>query len=174
MNSLSFAETRITSPFQTGEQVGTYITTKPASEADILALAQKIALKRLAQGPLIDGPSSASHYLQAVFAPLEYEVFGVVFVDQRHRVIKFEPMFRGTLACASVHAREVVKRALELNAAAVVLTHNHPSGTPTPSDADQRLTTQLQQTLRLIEVNVLDHVVVSANGCYSFAEHGLL
>lgn len=174
MNSLSFAATRIGSPFQAGEHAGTYITTKPASEADILALAQKIALKRLAKGPLIDGLRSARQYFQALFAPLEYEVFGVLFVDQKHQVIQFEPMFRGTLASASVHPREVVKLALQLNAAAVLFTHNHPSGNSTPSDADKKLTSQLQHALQLIDVTVLDHVVVSADSCYSFAEHGLL
>jgi len=174
MSSFSLAATRICSPFRTGEQTGTYITIKPATEADIINLAQTIALKRLAQGPTISQPALAYQYLQTLLSPLDYEVFGVVFLNSHNRIIQFEVMFRGTLNSCSVHPKQIVKRTVELNAAAVLLVHNHPSGNTEPSDADKRLTIQLQNALELIDVPVLDHLIVSAKGWYSFAEHHLI
>jgi DNA repair protein RadC len=103
-----------------------------------------------------------------------YEVFAVLFLDNRHRVIAFEELFRGTIDGASVHPREVVRRALALNAAAVILSHNHPSGVAEPSEADQRITTRLREALSLVDVRVLDHLVIGDGGCCSLAERGLL
>jgi DNA repair protein RadC len=105
---------------------------------------------------------------------MDHEVFSVIFVDAQHRLIAFEQMFRGTLGQTSVYPREVVKRALELNSGAVILAHNHPSGSTEPSRADEYLTQTLKSALALVDVRVLDHVVVSCEGCMSFAERGLL
>ncbi|HDY5567689.1 TPA: DNA repair protein RadC, partial [Pseudomonas aeruginosa] len=100
------------------------------------------------------------------------EVFALLMLDSRHRVIAFEEVFRGTLDGASVYPREVVKLALEHNAAALILVHNHPSGDPEPSMADRNLTTKLQDALNLVGVRTLDHVVVGNEGCVSLAELG--
>lgn len=107
-------------------------------------------------------------------AHLESEVFAVLFVDSQNKLISFEKMFNGTISACSVYPREVVKKALELNAAAVLLSHNHPSGEPSPSTADHAITRTLSDALALIDVRVLDHIVVGFNGTYSFAERGLL
>jgi len=101
-------------------------------------------------------------------------VFAVLFLDTQHRLIAFEEMFRGTLSQTSVYPREVIQRALALNAGAVLLAHNHPSGVAEPSRADEFLTQQLQSALALVDVRVLDHLVVAREGITSFAERGLL
>ena len=105
---------------------------------------------------------------------LEHEVFCVVFLDAQHRVIELQQMFRGTVTQTSVYPREVVKASLALNAAAVILAHNHPSGAAEPSRADEYLTQTLKTALQLVDVRVLDHLVVTANVVVSFAERGLL
>lgn len=113
-------------------------------------------------------------HLQALLADYEHEVFALLMLDSRHRVIVFEELFRGTLDGASVYPREVVKLALEHNAAALILVHNHPSGDPEPSMADRNLTTKLQDALNLVGVRTLDHIVVGNEGCVSLAELGYL
>ena len=105
---------------------------------------------------------------------LEHEVFSVVFLDAQHRVIELRQMFRGTVTQTSVYPREVVKEALQLNAAAVILAHNHPSGVPEPSRADEFPTQSLKSALQLVDVRVLDHLVVTATAVVSFAERGLI
>ena len=105
---------------------------------------------------------------------LEHEVFCVVFLDAQHRIIELRQMFRGTVTQTSVYPREVVKEALQLNAAAVILAHNHPSGVPEPSRADEFLTQSLKSALLLVDVRVLDHMVVTLNAVVSFAERGLI
>ena len=107
-------------------------------------------------------------------APRDREAFGVLFLDVQHRLIRFEVLFTGTLMQTPVYPREVVRRALALNAAAVVLAHNHPSGNPEPSPADRQLTVTLQLALRLVDVRVVDHLVIGWPGVVSFAERGLL
>ena len=102
------------------------------------------------------------------------EVFAVMFLDAQHRLLHFEAMFQGTLSQASVYPREVVKLALELGASAVVLSHNHPSGSVEPSRADERLTQTLKQALHLIDVRVLDHIIVAPGQACSMAERGLM
>lgn len=113
-------------------------------------------------------------FCQLHLAALEHEVFAVLFLDNQHRLISFDPMFRGTIDAASVYPREVAKAALLHNAAAVIFTHNHPSGTADPSQADMRLTDRLVQVLELLDVRVLDHIVVGATETHSFAQSGLL
>jgi len=124
-------------------------------------------------GP-IGGPEGAKDYLLAQFKPLQREVFGCLFLDTRHQLIAFEILFYGTLDATTVHPREVVKRVLELNAAAVILAHNHPSGVAEPSHADQALTRRLSEALALIDVRVLDHIVAGDRATVSFADRGWL
>jgi DNA repair protein RadC len=104
----------------------------------------------------------------------EREVFGSIFLNTQYRIISFEELFYGTINAANIHPREVVKRALELNAAAIIFVHNHPSGDSSPSDADVQITIVLREALNLIDVRVLDHIVVGANECVSMTECGLI
>jgi DNA repair protein RadC len=113
-------------------------------------------------------------YLRLRFGELEYEVFSVVFLDNRHRIIQFDELFRGTIDGCSVHPRIVVQRALECNAAAVILGHNHPSGVAEPSNADKTITHRLKEALALVDVRVLDHLIVTRGSIVSFAECGLI
>lgn len=119
-------------------------------------------------------PASAKAYILARLKPLQREVFACVFLDTRHRVMACEVIFYGTIDSATVHPREVVKRVLELNAAAVIFAHNHPSGIAEPSQADQALTRRLRDALMLIDVRVLDHIVAADGETVSFADRGLL
>ena len=122
----------------------------------------------------VSSPDAARDFCRLKLGGLPHEVFGVLWLDAQNRLIAFEEMFRGTLTQTSVYPREVVKTALARNAAAVILTHNHPSGVAEPSMADQALTQALKQALALVDVKVLDHLVVSASGVSSFAERGLI
>jgi DNA repair protein RadC len=124
-------------------------------------------------GPLLS-PEHTARFLQARMRDYPYEVFAVLFLDNRHRVLAFEEMFRGTIDGASVHPREVVRRALGYNAAAVILSHNHPSGIAEPSQGDQRITSRLRDALALVDIRVLDHLIVGDGDCCSLAERGLL
>ena len=118
--------------------------------------------------------SGVRKYCQLHIANEKDEHFGCLYLDSQHRLIRFEVMFKGTVDGASVYPRPVVRRALELNAAAVILTHNHPSGLPNPSQADIAITKKLQEALMLIDVRVLDHIVVGSEGSTSMAEDGQL
>jgi DNA repair protein RadC len=113
-------------------------------------------------------------FLRARLRDLPHEVFCCLHLDNRNRVIAFEELFRGTIDGASVHPREVVKRALAHNAAALILAHNHPSGVAEPSQADEVITRRLSSALALVDIRVLDHLVVGDSACVSFAERGLL
>ena len=136
--------------------------------------AQTILARRFRVGaPVLSTPERMREFLRLHVGPLEYEVFGAVFLDNRHRLIRQEDLFRGTIDCAQVHVREVVLSALRLSAVAVVLYHNHPSGHAEPSAADEMITRRIQSALALLDVRVLDHLIVGAT-IYSFAEHGLL
>ena len=126
------------------------------------------------QQPVLASPRTAREYLCLHYAGQEREVFGCLFLDNRHRLIAVEEMFLGTVDGASVHPREVVKRALKLNAAAVILAHNHPSGVAEPSQADELITARLRDALALVDIRVLDHLVVGDGACVSFVERGLL
>lgn len=123
---------------------------------------------------LFNSTEKVSDYLKLKIGRYDREVFMVMFLDTQHRMIADEILFSGSLTQASVHPREVVKRALHYNAASVILAHNHPSGVVVASDADQQLTQSLLQALALVDVQVLDHVIVSENQRFSFAENGLL
>ncbi len=144
------------------------------SEDEVIARAINILYGRLRTTTVIDSPDVLRKYLLLKNAQLEREQFDVVFLDSQHRVIAHEVMFTGTLTQTSVYPREVVKAALLHNAAAVVFSHNHPSGVSEPSRADEHLTQTLKAALALIDVRVLDHIITSVGGTTSFAERGLL
>lgn len=123
---------------------------------------------------MLASPQAVRDYLRLTLMPYEYKVFVVLFLDARHHVLKVDEIFRGTLTQTSVYPREVVKAALLHNAAAVILAHNHPSGTPEPSHADRHLTRALQEALKIMDIRALDHFVVAGNRMLSFAEEELL
>ena len=126
------------------------------------------------EAEVFPSPSAVRDYLRLLIGDRPYEVFVCVFLDVQNRLIKTEEMFRGTLTQTSVYPREVVREALACNAAAVILAHNHPSGSNQPSRADEALTITLKQALALVDVRVLDHMVVTRSSIFSFAERGLL
>ena len=149
----------------------------PAKRAEIVAvleLARRALTAQLKQQTLFDAPHAVRDYLQLQLGSRPYEVFAVLFLDTQHRLIVLEELFRGTLTQTSVYPREVVVRALALNAASVVLAHNHPSGSAQPSRADEALTQTLKAALGLVDVRVLDHFVVTSTEAVSMAERGLL
>mgnify|MGYP001462715566 CR=1 FL=1 len=149
----------------------------PAKRAElmaVMALARRGLSQQIRQRPLFDSPSTVMDYLRLHMGHLPYEVFSVLFLDSQHQLVAMEDLFRGTLTQTAVYPREVVIRALHHHAAAVVLAHNHPSGVPEPSNADQSLTQQLKQTLALVDVRVLDHIVVTLGRCTSMAERGMV
>ena len=147
---------------------------RAASDEEVLQGARRVLSYRMRRGSAMSSPQAVKDYLRVHLGSLEHEVFGVLFLDAQHRLIAFKQMFRGTVSQTSVYPREVVKEALSLNAAAVVLAHNHPSGTEEPSRADEYLTQTLKTALALVDVRVLDHFVVAAAEITSFAERGLL
>lgn len=128
----------------------------------------------LAERSLFDSPEAVRDYLRLQIGAKPHEVFLALFLDAQHRLLCAEELFRGTLAQTSVYPREVVKRALEINAAAVVFAHNHPSGAAEPSRADELLTATLKNALALVDIRTLDHFIVAGPRIYSFAEHGKL
>jgi DNA repair protein RadC len=166
--------TNIIPAFQANDYCDTYTAQRELSAADIIGKAKELLAMRFSRGEPITTPGDSSNYLISQLAEFEHEVFAVLFLDNRHRVISFDKMFTGTIDGASVHPREVVKRALQHNAAAVILSHNHPSGVPEPSRADISLTRRLTDALMLVDVRVLDHIVVGGSETASFAERGLI
>ena len=140
----------------------------------VLEMSRRALQEEIQRGDVLSSPRAVRDYLKLLLAGRGQEVFLVLFLDTQHRVIAFEELFHGTLSQTSVYPREVVKRALAHNAAAVILAHNHPSGVAEPSQADQLLTHALKQALALVDVTVLDHFVVAAGQTLSFAERGLL
>jgi len=152
---------------------------KPADLNDVekqsvITLAMKVLAIKHRAGRSLSKPDETRDYLRLRLADYRNEVFGSLFLDNRHRIIAVRELFQGTIDGASVHPRVVVQQAMEVNAAALVLFHNHPSGVAEPSRADEMLTRRLKEALALVDVRVLDHFVVSAGGSVSFAEHGLL
>jgi len=147
---------------------------KRAEVAAVLELARRAVLEQLSQRPVFETPAQVKHYVQLQLGALAHEVFAVLFLDAQHRLLHYEEMFRGSLTQTSVYPREVVKRGLELNAAALIFAHNHPSGAAEPSRADEHLTQTLKSALALVDVRVLDHLVVGRGAVISFAERGLL
>ena len=139
-----------------------------------LELARRHYAELMQAGPALANPRATRDFLRARLRDRDHEVFCCLFLDNRHRVIAFDEVFRGTIDGASVHPRDVVKLALTRNAAAVILAHNHPSGVAEPSQADEVITGRLRDALALVDIRVLDHIVVGDGVCVSFAERGLL
>jgi len=140
----------------------------------VLEMSRRALQEEMRSGDALNSPEAVRSYLQLLLRGREQEVFMVIFLDAQHRVIAAEEMFHGTLTQTSVYPREVVKRSLALNAAAVIFAHNHPSCVAEPSQSDQMLTDALKQALQLVDVRVLDHFIVAGAGCLSFAEKGML
>ncbi|ABI59052.1 MULTISPECIES: RadC family protein [Nitrosomonas] len=140
----------------------------------VMEMARRALAEELKSGDIMDSPQSVRSYLRLSLGGKPHEVFVGIFLDARHRTIMIEELFRGTLTQASVYPREVVKRALYHNAAAMIFAHNHPSGVAEPSRADEMLTQSLKQALALVDVKVLDHFVIGNNETVSFAERGLI
>jgi DNA repair protein RadC len=137
-----------------------------------LELGRRYLDAELREGDTLTDPVTSARYLKAKLAAYPYEVFACLFLDNRHRVIAFEELFRGTIDGASVHPREVVRHCLAHNAAAVILAHNHPSGVAEPSAADRAITMRLRDALALIDVRVLDHFVIGSDMPTSLAQRG--
>ena len=149
----------------------------PAKRAELLAvleLARRATGQQLRERTVFASPGAVKHYLQLHLAARDHEVFAVLFLDVQNRLMAMEELFRGTLTQTSVYPREVVIRALHHQCAAVVLAHNHPSGSVQPSRADEALTQTLKAALALVDVRVLDHVIVAAGDALSMAERGLV
>ena len=149
-------------------------TYRIAAPHQILDRAKALISQRYRQGtPALESPRRTREFLQMRLGDLDHELFAMIALDNRHRVIEFVELFRGTIDGASVHPREVVKDLLRLNAAAVIFAHNHPSGIAEPSQADELITTRLREALALVDIRVLDHLIVG-DTVVSFAERGLL
>lgn len=171
ISSLSALDTSNTHTLLVREIAGSY---RPAQDSEVLQAAQALLAAQLRVADVLGEPAIVRNFLRARLGQLGHEVFAVVHLDAQHRVIDFVEMFRGTLTQTSVYPRELVKDALRFNSAAVILVHNHPSGSTTPSSADERLTSTLKSALALVDVRVLDHFVVAAASISSMAEMGLL
>ena len=144
------------------------------SDEQVLYWAESIIEKRFMRSNYLSSPNQTREYLKLALSQYEREVFGLILLDNRHAVLDFQLLFQGTIDGAAVYPREVVKAALKLNAAAVILTHNHPSGVAEPSEADKLITRRLITALDTVDIRVLDHLIVGGNQITSFAERGLL
>lgn len=144
-----------------------------ASELEVIDQALAILDSRLrTKGAALESPEAVRAYLRLQLEQEQCEVFAVLFLDTRHRVLKFSRMFTGTVDQAAVYPREVVKAGLSLNASAAIVCHNHPSGDATPSHADRQLTVRLKEVLGLVDIRLLDHFVIGHGETTSFAENG--
>jgi DNA repair protein RadC len=147
---------------------------RPATAEQILTAARQVIDQKMQRGTSLESPANVREYLRTKLAGYDYEVFSLLTLDNRHRLIEYIELFRGTIDGASVHPREVVRETLRVNAAAVIFAHNHPSGNPEPSQADELITSRLKDALALIDVRTLDHIIVGGDRTTSFAERGLL
>ena len=135
-------------------------------------MSKRYLSEELKQGNALTSSQTTRDYLITELRHHTREVFAVIFLDNQHQILKFEALFFGTIDAAAVYPRIVVEKALKYQAAAVILTHNHPSGVAEASIADKQITTRLEQALALIDIRVLDHIIVAGHRCYSFAENG--
>ncbi|TVQ85908.1 MAG: DNA repair protein RadC [Chromatiaceae bacterium] len=157
-------------PFADGRFEELALSEKEIVEKAIRCLEQRYLVSR----KMLSSPREVEDFLRLHLTGLKYEVFACLFLDNRHRVITYQELFRGTIDGASVHPREVVREAMRFNAAAVIFAHNHPSGVAEPSQSDLRITARLKDALELVEVRVLDHFIIGEGIATSFAERGLL
>ena len=159
------------------DELGTIDGLGPAKSAQlqaVLELARRSLREEIRRDPALSSPDKVRDYLKMTLAHREHEVFMALFLDAQNRLLTADELFRGTLTQTSVYPREVVKRALAVNAASVIFAHNHPSGVAEPSRSDELLTASLRQALGLVDVRVLDHLIVAGSSTVSFAKRGLL
>jgi DNA repair protein RadC len=147
---------------------------RPADAGEVLQAAQQVLLSRVRGSDVLASPQAVRDFLRVKLGALEHEMFAVVHLDAQNRVIEYVEMFRGTVSQTSVYPREVVREAMMRNSAAVLLVHNHPSGSTQPSRADEMLTQTLKAALSLVDVRVLDHLIVAGSDILSLAERGLM
>ena len=140
----------------------------------VLEMSRRYLNESMERQSVIDSPDATRQFLKSQLRDKSYEVFAALFLDNRHQVIKFEELFRGTIDGASVYPREVVKKALDYNAAALIIAHNHPSGIAEPSQADENITRRLKEALALVDIRLLDHLIVGDIEIVSLAERGLI
>ena len=145
-----------------------------ANADEIIEAARAVAGQRMQRGESFTDPQASGRFFQDKLAGLEREVFAAAFLDTRHRLIEYVELFQGTIDGAEVHPREVVRQALRCNAAAVIVAHNHPSGTTDPSAADRAVTARFKQALALVDIRLLDHVIVSGWASLSLAMKGFI
>ena len=145
---------------------------KVASDDEVLEAARAVVGQRMQRGAAFSDPQTAKTFFRDKLGGLEREVFALVCLDTRHRFIEYAELFQGTIDGAEVHPREVVRSAIRCNAAAVIVAHNHPSGSSEPSAADRAVTVRLKQALALVDVRLLDHIIVGGHKTLSLAAHG--
>lgn len=158
----------------TRTSLGSYKLTGKTTEQDVLAAAEGILKTKLERQGSIGNPRDATDFLRMRLGALLHEEFHIMWLDNRHRILDCQKLFTGTVDGASVHPREVVRAALNINASAAILSHNHPSGVAEPSAADRAITKELIEALHLVGVRILDHIVVGAGECVSMAGRGLM
>ncbi|TAL83321.1 MAG: DNA repair protein RadC [Rhodanobacter sp.] len=158
----------------TRDSKGSYKLTGKTTEQDVLAAAEGILKAKVERLGNVSNPRDATDFLRMRLGALLHEEFHILWLDNRHRILSCQKLFTGTIDGASVHLRETVRAALTVNAAACILSHNHPSGVAEPSAADRAITKELVEALKLVGVRVLDHIVVSAGECVSMAGRGLM
>ncbi len=152
-----------------------FVVKEKISADDIVNAAKSILEQQLQTRPItVNSRGFAKQLVSLTLADEKSEVFCVLFLDVQHKLIRFEKLFRGTINYTTVYPREIAKRAFELNAAAIILVHNHPSGQSDPSDADIQLTEKLRSTFDVLNIEILDHLILGGNEVYSFAEHAAL
>ncbi|MBA3980326.1 MAG: DNA repair protein RadC [Alcanivorax sp.] len=156
------------------DHLGRHLTLRPVTRQELIDYAATLLCSDLLERPAVSGSHEAISFLRMRLCHEERELFGALFLDHKHRVIAFEVLFMGTLDFTAVHPREIARRALTLNAASVILAHNHPSGDPEPSDSDLKMTYRIRDALALVEVRVLDHVVLGQLGHVSMADRALI
>jgi DNA repair protein RadC len=173
-DSLLEAETPQHDPAQRLWIRGDFDELRPATATEVIAASRWLMTRRVRRGVALDSPSVVRDFLTNKLGALEHEVFAVLLLDTRHRLIEYVELFRGTIDGASVHPREVVKLALARNAAAIILAHPHPSGIAEPSAADELITHRLKEALALVDIRVLDHLIIAGGDAVSLCERGLL
>jgi DNA repair protein RadC len=137
-------------------------------------IAKRHMSETLRAGPSLASPRATRDFLSSQLRDLEHEVFVCLYLDKRHRLIQYQELFRGTIDGASVHPREIVKLALQRNSAAIIIAHNHPSGVPEPSHADELITQRVKEALALVDIRLLDHIIIGDGASVSLAERGLI